>query len=256
MKKKSIISLVCVTIVLLIIILVGYNVWVNNKDINSHIFYGKNKNYISVGDSITYNDGKEYQNTNITAKGYQTLMNEEIGFSSVKNFGISGASMAKPLDYPKHGSLSIDDGKKDYSSANLVTIFAGTNDFRLNLKLGRIGNISNKDFNINTFYGAYRYLIEDIQKQNPTAKIYLFTPIQRNNAGYDTKYRNIAGHTLIDYVNAVKNIGKLYNLPVIDLYSASGINEDNLKSYTVDGLHPNNSGYQLIAKQILKVIKK
>lgn len=152
--------------------------------------------------------------------------------------------------------MAIDDSKKDYSSADLITIFAGTNDFKLNVKLGKIGNINNKNFDVSTFYGAYRSLIENIRKQNPSAKIYLFTPIQRNNEGYDIKHRNIAGYKLIGYVNAVKNIGKLYKLPVVDLYSTSGITMENLKTYTVDGLHPNNKGYQLIVKPILKVIQK
>jgi lysophospholipase L1-like esterase len=258
MKNKNIVIVFIIIVCVLITILTGCKSSLKGvNSSNSKIFHGRNKRYISVGDSITFNDGKEDENTKVIFKGYQTLMNDEIGFKTVKNYGISGASMAKNFNYPqKNGSLAVDDGKKEYSSADLITIFAGTNDFKLKVKLGKIGNLSNKNFDLYTFYGAYRSFIENIERQNKSAKIYLFTPIQRNNAGYDINYRNSAGYKLIDYVNAVKNIGKMYNLTVIDLYATSGININNLKIYTVDGLHPNNKGYKLIANSILKIIQK
>ena len=36
----------------------------------------------------------------------------------------------------------------------------------------------------------------------------------------------------------------MYGLPVCDLYSNSGITALTLDTYTMDGLHPNDDGYE------------
>lgn len=131
----------------------------------------------------------------------------------------------------------------DYSIYDLVIIAAGTNDFKLNVPLGINGQMGDVDFNTVTFYGAYRDLVEYILANDPAAKIVLFTPLQRDNSGYDINFTNPAGHKLIDYVNAIKEIGCMYGLPVCDMYNDSGITAENLSVYTMDGLHPNDIGY-------------
>ena len=52
------------------------------------------------------------------------------------------------------------------------------------------------------------------------------------------------GYKQRDYVNAVKEIGKLYSANVIDLYDNSGINELNLEEWTFEGVHLTNEGYK------------
>jgi len=230
---------------------------VNNITIkNSKNSIWTNKDYVSIGDSITWQDQKGYPGTKIIATGYQSLLNEKIGFKSVVNLGISGATIAKSSFYPKRDSLLISYQVRNYSKADIITIFGGTNDFKLNVPLGKMGMKKNKNYDISTFYGSYEKLLNYILKQNNTVKIYLFTPLQRDNSGYGINKVNSAGVKLIDYVNAIKNIGELYNLPVLDLYSTSGINIYNLKEYTRDGLHPTDEGYRLITKPILDFIDK
>ena len=70
------------------------------------------------------------------------------------------------------------------------------------------------------------------------------TPLQRDNSGYNVNTVNGAGHKLIDYVNAVKAVGEMYGLPVCDMYANSGFTKKTLSTYTMDGLHPNDVGYQ------------
>ncbi len=203
--------------------------------------------WISIGDSITwqddirYNQGLEKGNKAI---GYQTnianMLNDNI---RIKNEGYSGYSLAGNKKSVYSEVINLDYGKVD-----LITIFCGTNDFKLNVAIGD----SNSDETY--FYGALTKLIERIKSINPNVRIVLLTPLQRNNKGYSTENYNTVGHKLIDYVNATKEVGEKYNLQIVDLYHNSGITKDNLNLYTLDGLHPNNEGYKLIADILYKEV--
>jgi len=214
-----------------------------------------NKTYISIGDSISWQDKQKYPDSKKVATGYQSLLDEKIGFKAFLNYSIVGASMAKSSTYPTKHSIMFSFINKNYLHTDMITILAGTNDFKLNVPLGEISKKGDKNFDETTFYGSYTKLLDYILKQNQWIKIYLFTPLQRDNGGYDINKINSAGFKLIDYVNAVKKIGELYNLPVLDLYSVSGIDLSNIKQYTRDGLHPNDLGYKLISKPIFDFIE-
>lgn len=200
------------------------------------------KKFVSIGTSITWQDGNPYADSGEIARGYQTVIKEKLGFASYINEGKSGRAIANGT---ANGDGINTTGKKvDYKDYDLVIIEAGTNDFKLNVPLGIIGSVKDSTFNTETFYGAYRDLLGFILQQNPTVQIVLLTPLQRDNAGYDVEYTNSANHKLAEYANAVKAIGEMYALPVCDLYANSGINALTLDLYTMDGLHPNDLGYE------------
>lgn len=206
----------------------------------------KNKTFISLGDSITWQDGKPYEQGSSIGKisrGYQTIMKEKLGFSDYLNVGVSGRPMANGT--PNGEGTNATGKKQVYKDFDLVTIASGTNDFKLNVPLGNIGKIGDVNFDTNTFYGAYRDLIEHILEEKPTIRIVLFTPLQRDNGNYNSwNTVNGAGHSLDDYTNAIKEIAKMYSLPVCDVNANSGFNKFNLSTYTLDGLHPNDLGYE------------
>ena len=214
------------------------------------------KKFISLGDSITWQDGKAYgqgDHKGEIARGYQTIIKETLGFDSYHNAGVSGRPIA-------NGSANGDGTNTtaktiDYSDCDLVIIAGGTNDFKLNISLGELGAIGDTTFNDNTYYGAYRDIIEYVLKNKPTMRIVLFTPLQRDNGGYDVNKVNTAGHKLIDYVNAVKKIGEMYGIPVCDMYSNSGFTKLTLSTFTMDGLHPNDVGYERMGKYASNFIK-
>jgi lysophospholipase L1-like esterase len=213
----------------------------------------KNTVWHAIGDSITWQDNKEYAGETSVAKGYQTLLNKKIKFEEIRNAGISGASMAKSSKYPATNGSNCAAGvnpEVSYSDVDIITIFVGTNDFKLNVPIGTKGLIGDSGFDDTTFYGAYRMLLEHILTINPSVKIYLLTSLQRDHSGYDVNFTNPAGFMLIDYVNAVKEIGQLYALPVLDLYATSGITKLTLETFTRDGLHPNDLGYKRVANII------
>lgn len=190
------------------------------------------KNWVTLGDSIS-------------ATGvFQSLMNKEIAFGDIQNKAYSGGSMTGP----DASSTTVIGKSIDYTCVDIVTIFAGTNDFKLNRTLGAIGSVFDTTFDTKTFYGAYRSLLDYIIASNPNTRIYLWTPLHRNNADYTIESTNTAGYKLIDYVEAIRKIAIMYSLPVLDLYNNSGINTKNLPTYTNDGLHPNDKGYERIAE--------
>jgi lysophospholipase L1-like esterase len=205
----------------------------------------KETKHIAEGDSITWQDGQVYgQGADIgtIAIGYQTHMDISRILYKV-NRGLSGRAMTGLIDSNYTSIVGC-----DYADTDLVTIAVGTNDFKLNKPIGLI-----TDADGNTFYGAYRLSIQRM-KSTGAKRIVLFTPLQRNNSGYTTTSTNTAGHKLIDYCDAIKAIAAIEGLQVIDLYNTSGITEANLATYTMDGLHPNNAGYVLIANAILAEI--
>ena len=196
------------------------------------------KSWLTLGDSIT------------KANGYQPIVKEKLGFLKVDNKGINGQTMAYQSTNKSTYSIGKDINYKEY---DLVTIFIGTNDFRYNKKLGVISEDSNK-YDETTFIGSYQMLIETILQSNPSIDLVLITPLQRSKDGYDTNFTNEVGYKLIHYVKSIKDLGKKYDLPVLDLYSSSGFTNKTLSLYTRDNLHPNEKGYEIISDKMYKFL--
>ncbi|WP_114570208.1 SGNH/GDSL hydrolase family protein [Exiguobacterium flavidum] len=201
--------------------------------------------WLTLGDSITWQDSKPYKEDKTIARGYQTLAREVLGFSEIVNKAVPGDTMAERDG--AEGSVVRTGLAQDYT-VDLVTIFAGTNDFKLGTPLGRI---ESERFDTTTFCGAYQTLLEHILKENPEQRIFLMTPLQRDKDGHTIDSMNKSGHRLIDYVEAVRSVGERYSVPVIDLFKESGLTKLNLERYTWDGLHPNDAGYERISRVII-----
>ncbi|RTE10625.1 SGNH/GDSL hydrolase family protein [Paenibacillus whitsoniae] len=195
------------------------------------------KSWGTLGDSIT------------EAGGYQPLVQAELGFARVVNYGKSGCTMTAGGERDYGATTHI--GKAIDTSLDCVTIFAGVNDFRLDKPLGELGT-----GDIYTFYGAYASVIEDILTKNPACRLSLWTPLQRDKDQYDIFYVNAAGHRLSDYADAVVAIGRRYALPVLDLYAESGFNSWTLPHFTSDGLHPNETGHRRIADMVVPFLNR
>ena len=200
-----------------------------------------------LGDSITY--GAK------TTKIYHQYLKELVGFSTCNNYGVDGASVTN------HYSGICTRYNNVASNSDIIFIFGGTNDFYYNKPLGEWYTLSgttrtlNKD--VSTFRGALAEICDGLITKFPTKQIILMTPIHRDrlrNQQTDLE-ANANGLYLDDYVECVKEAGKIFGIPVIDLNGESGLypmNTENANAYfhADDKLHPNANGHLKIAKVI------
>ena len=209
---------------------------------------------VFIGDSITYGSG--------TTKAYHQYLKESLSLSSALNHGINSSTISANSDYGTTKQPLIN----RYTSipdADLITIFMGTNDYGHETPLGTINDSTDV-----SFYGALNVIIPALKEAHPYSRIVLLTPIHRYGFGtsgilgtaftYD-HIPNGAGYSLGDYVNAIKNIGNKYSVPVIDLYTLFDLDvtDQSIRTqYIPDGLHPNAAGHEILANLIKNELKK
>ena len=230
-------------------------VTVNGEVVDIHIeeesdFSWRDTDVVFVGDSITAGTG--------TTKTYHSYLRDTDMFKSVTAMGVAGSCISLQSDYGSKNSPLVE----RYSAipaSDLIVVFMGTNDYGHETPLGTISDTSDV-----SFYGALNTVITGIQKAHPNSRLVFVTPLHRYGFGESkitgTKltYDNLPngkGHTLEDYVNAIKAVCDKYEVPVIDLFSLYPINPEDAdarEQYFPDGLHPNAAGHEIIANLILE----
>jgi len=194
-----------------------------------------------LGDSITEGCGT----TDFGTKPFHQLIAKKYGMAVARNYGIGGTRLArqvKPSDSARWDLDFCSRFSEMDDDASLIVVFGGTNDFGHGD--APIGQPSDRD--PSTFYGACHYLMSGLIAKYPEARIVIMTPLHR--ATEDNK--NINGVTLSFYVDIIKEVAAFYSLPVLDLWSVSGIQPrvDVIKEkYCPDGLHPNDAGHERMA---------
>ena len=182
------------------------------------------KDIVCLGDSIT-----EFSNS------YVSMIDERYDLSSIKNYGVSGSRIAVVVgennSFIKRFSSMSD-------TADIVTVFGGTNDFSVSVPLGSI-----EDTVETTFYGALNLLADGLTNKYPNAKIAFFTPVVRSGH-LETLTKE--SYKLGDYVNAIKAVCRKKNISVLDLYNIWNIDPDDTHQKAIlidDGLHPTIEGH-------------
>ena len=235
----------------------------------------KGKKMLCIGDSIT--DGGKWVNPLTNLLG-TTTYNRGLSGTTLAVCGDS-RSMCERFDLEASDSATHSAGFP--TSADLILILAGVNDwgksYSLDLPFGDVNGAVNK----NNFCGAYHYLIQGLKTRYPNAKIVIlnnyrvyspynfpnWSEISYNTANDETSgftYRqNSSSKTLNDYRNATVEIASMYGIPVIDLQNVgfSFWNTGDRNTYSLkqngthDGIHPSDAGGTKIAEYIAKQLE-
>lgn len=212
----------------------------------------KKKKVAVFGDSITEGlaPGKQfYENTWV--KKF-----EELTKDNVVNFAKSGGNISSKKDI--HGNYRDKDLRSQIIKADLkqfdeVIIAIGVNDYGFH--------------SIDTVKTELRKRIKEIKAKNPNIKIYAVLPHDLfylrnrvsdkesfNKSGLRTQGK--LGGTLNDYINAIKEIYKEYNIPTLDWRDQAIIRETTHKNLLYDGVHPNEKTLAVIGEKIEQFVIK
>jgi len=250
--------------------------------------------WVAIGDSITYLNDHLDETGNRVTKGYVSRVVAALPNVHYINQGHNGWKASDIAG-------KIEDLK--LVKAAIYTVFLGTNEWWGGRPVGSIDDYKNNT-GTGSLFGSFRIIIDKLHQLNPAAKIILITPMQRsdfvyllnatNNAYGSYKTKN--GQSLEAFANAVIAIGKMENIPVIDLYHdrrlglKHAVNFKRLKdprtgayvnypypqftnipfdpkndeypyppaavNITYDGLHPSDKGNEIIANKVIKAMKQ
>lgn len=232
--------------------------YVNNV-ITDQTNHWNGKKVIFQGDSITdqnYNSG-----LSVT---YPTYVAEKLGLNIVGNYAISGSTIAEKESNPTDRNPIVNRYQEMDDDADLVIVAAGTNDwYYTHTPLGDMDSRSN-----NTFYGALHNLCLGLKKKYKNKTILFMLPIMRRQGNYQNQEStNGNGKTLKEYGNIIKEVCDYYSIPVLDMYTESGLYpfDDDLavEYYIQQGsdpdyyyTHPNSKGHRMMGKRLLGYLKQ
>lgn len=236
----------------------------------THPWQGKRVAYI--GDSIT--DPNCYGDK---IKKYWSFLQEWLDITPYV-YGISGRQWN---DVPRQA----DQLKKEHGqNVDAILVFMGTNDYNQGVTIGnwftekeeQVMAATGKQQGLvtrihrtpvmssNTYKGRINMGISHLKRLFPDKQIVLLTPLHRSLANFgeknvqpDENYQNSCGEYIDAYVQAVKEAGGVWGIPVIDFNAVCGMNpmvEEQLNYFydaDYDRLHPSTKGQERMARTLM-----
>jgi lysophospholipase L1-like esterase len=210
----------------------------------------QNKKINFLGDSITEGVGASDLSHN-----YVNTFLRKYAPAAVRNYGIAGTRIARQqtptAEHPEWDRDFCSRVSEMEADADIVVVFGGVNDHGH----GDAPFGSFADRTPDTFCGACHTLFSEAIVKYPEATIVVMTPLHRGNEenrrGDGNKPCDVA--PLSTYVDIIKQVAAFYSLPVLDLWSVSGLQPRVpviQQKYCPDGLHPNDAGHAIIARRL------
>ena len=202
-----------------------------------------------LGDSITEGVGAsciENRYTDVFARLYGVKVN---------NYGISGSRIARQRinTGERHERDFCMRMEEMDESADAVVVFGGTNDFGHGD--APIGTFA--DRTPETFYGACHYLMSGLMERYCGKPILFLSPLHRlkedDPEGDGTHRKLEVRAALKEYRSILMEVAEYYAIPVLDLWSTSGMQPCHPVSrerLMPDGLHPSDEGHAILARRV------
>lgn len=235
-----------------------------------HPWYGKKVGYI--GDSIT-----DPNNNKDEIKKYWEFLQEWLGITPYV-YGVSGRQWD---DVPRQAEkLKAEHGNE----VDAIIVLMGTNDFNSSVPVGEwftekeeqvmaargeVKKLETRKRRIpiltkDTYKGRINMGLSQLKNLFPDKQIVLLTPLHRalaefseKNVQPDESYQNKCGEYVDAYVQAIKEAGNLWGVPVIDFNSVTGMNpmiKEQLIYFhdaSFDRLHPSTTGQERMARTLM-----
>ena len=242
----------------------------NKQGCIQHPWQGKKVGYI--GDSIT--DPNCYGDN---IKKYWDFLKEWLGITPFV-YGISGRQWD---DVPRQAEKL----KKEHGGeVDAILVFMGTNDYNSSVPIGEWFTEQEEQvlsahgemkkmvtrkkrtpvMTQDTYRGRINIGITQLKKLFPDKQIVLLTPLHRSLANFgdknvqpDESYQNGRGEYIDAYVQAIKEAGNIWGIPVIDFNAVTGMNpmveEQLIYFYDAgyDRLHPDTKGQERMARTLM-----
>lgn len=193
-------------------------------------------------------------------------------------YGVSGRQWD---DIPRQTAKLLQEHGQEVDA---ILVFCGTNDYNNGVPLGKWwdertteveyghGQVKRMEtrrqrtpaMDGTTYRGRINIALELLKRNFPTKQIVLLTPLHRSdfhanekNWQCDESYTNQCGEYLDAYVEAVKEAGNVWAVPVIDWNATSGLmplleeHGQYFHNAETDLLHPNDAGQQRMARTLM-----
>lgn len=216
---------------------------------------GGGKKYIprtihTCGHSFWARNGNTYNQYGLTktVRGFQTIFKEQFAFKDFIDLRYDGHSLGAQSDNDT-SSIALKLSSWSGSRGDIYTLDTITNDFKRNISLGTKDDFDNNT-GATTYYGALRIFADKVEELSDANAVIVIVSnaTHRNQAGYTSTSKNTKGVGLVDYSGALETIAEIKGWHFVDVFAYGGITDENLSKYTVDGLHPNNLGYEQAVK--------
>ncbi len=213
-----------------------------------------------LGDSITEGSGV----SDIAANRYDNDLKKLANLKEVHNYGIGGTRIAHqivPSTTPRFDLCMCGRAYDLDRTADIIVVYGGVNDYlHGDAPIGAPTHTAP-----NSFWGGVRFLMSFLKTEYPGKTVVFMTPAHCCfEGGTDAEpsrdnRKNNNALPLVEYVNIIKEAGKEYGIPVLDLYHTLPIDpnrEEDKKAYTVDGLHFNDAGHHILAQTLKRFLEE